>query len=192
MARNLSNIVKNERGMVLVVAVLILTVVTIIGIAALTTSDTELHISANEKLLAGQFYEAEAGLVEAMERRPQWMTDDFLMAGEILANFISDNATDVGNCDPAVPNTWILGDFDADCNPDLRVEIRNIEDTGTAIGGLSTEANNLPPQPHVGPPPIGSGYSVKYFEVRRYGITTTSQNGNTQVQAGAYVVFNKF
>lgn len=192
MVKRLLDTLGNERGMVLVVAVLMLMVVTIIGIAALTTSDTELHISANEKLLAGQFYEAEAGLVEAMERRPKWMTDDFLMAGEIVANFISDNATDVGNCDPAVPTTWILGDFDADCNPDLRVEIRNIEDTGTAIGGLSTEANNLPPQPHVGPPPIGSGYSVKYFEVRRYGITTTSQNGNTQVQAGAYVVFNKF
>ena len=61
--------IENERGMVLVVAVLILTVVTIIGIAALTTSDTEMQISANEKVLTGQFYEAEAGQIEAMEWR---------------------------------------------------------------------------------------------------------------------------
>ena len=67
---------KNERGMVLVVAVLILTVVTIIGIAALTSSDTELQISANEKSLTMEFYDAEAGQVEAMEWRTAWMTDD--------------------------------------------------------------------------------------------------------------------
>ncbi|MCG6916232.1 MAG: pilus assembly PilX N-terminal domain-containing protein [Deltaproteobacteria bacterium] len=183
---------KNERGMVLVVAVLILTVVTIIGIAALTTSDTELQISSNEKQLTVQFYDAEAGQIEAMEWRTAWMTDDFLTAGETLANFISDNATDVGNCDPADPDTWIVGDFDNDCNPDLKVEIRCVEETGTAVAGLTSAANDLPIQRHVGPPPVGSGYSLKHFEIRRYGVTSTSQDGNTRVQTGVYMVFNKF
>ena len=183
---------KNERGMVLVVAVLILTVVTIIGIAALTTSDTELQISSNEKQLTVQFYDAEAGQIEAMEWRTAWMTDDFLTAGDTLANFISDNATDVGDCDPEDPDTWIMGDFDNDCNPDLKIEIRCVEDTGTAVAGLSNAANDLPLQKHKGPPPVGSGYSLKHFEIRRYGVTSTSQDGNTRVQTGVYMVFNKF
>lgn len=194
MIKRILDPVKNEGGMVLVVAVLILTVVTIIGIAALTTSDTELQISSNEKQLTVQFYDAEAGQIEAMEWRSAWMTDEFLTAGETNANFISDNATDVGNCDPDPLNsdTWIMGDFDNDCNPDLKIEIRCVEDTGTAVSGLTAAANDLPLQRHIGPPPVGSGYSLKHFEIRRYGVTTTSQDGNTRVQTGVYMVFNKF
>jgi hypothetical protein len=73
-----------------------------------------------------------------------------------------------------------------------RVEVRCIENSGTPIVGLSAAANNLPLQRHIAPPPEGSGYSLKYFEVRRYGITATSATGNTQVQVGAYKVFNKY
>ena len=46
-------------------------------------------------------------------------------------------------------------------------------------------ANRLPLQRHIAPPPSGSGFSLKYFEVRRYGVTATSTTGNTRVQVGA-------
>jgi len=39
--------------------------------------------------------------------------------------------------------------------------------------------------------PTGSGYSLKYFEVRRYGVTGRSADGNTTIQVGAWKVFNK-
>jgi hypothetical protein len=58
--------------------------------------------------------------------------------------------------------------------------------------GLGRIEIHLPDQPHVAAPPSGSGFSLKYFEVRRYGITATSAAGNTQVQIGAYKVFNKY
>ena len=53
-------------------------------------------------------------------------------------------------------------------------------------------SGDVPQQAHIGPPPTGSGYSLKYFEVRRYAVTGTSDNGNTQIQVGAWKVFNKF
>jgi len=50
----------------------------------------------------------------------------------------------------------------------------------------------MPHLRHIGPPPAGGGYSMKFFEVRRYGVTATSITGNTQVQIGAWKVFNKY
>ena len=37
-----------------------------------------------------------------------------------------------------------------------------------------------------------SRYSLKYFEVRRYGVTGKSADGNTTIQMGAWKVFNKY
>jgi len=57
---------------------------------------------------------------------------------------------------------------------------------------LSQPADTLPLQSHIAPPPEGSGYSLKYFEVRRYGITASSTDGNSRIQVGAWKVFNKY
>jgi Tfp pilus assembly protein PilX len=156
--------------MVLVVAVLMLTVVTIIGIAALTTSDTELQVSANEKLLAWQFYDVEAAQIDTWETRTTWMTTSFLIGDQKTTSYAS------------------TFDTDADGTDDATVDIRYIQDESAAVAA----ANNLPVQRHIGPPPTGSGYSIKYFEARKYGIRATSQTGNTQVQTGVFMVFNKF
>jgi len=57
---------KNEGGSVMVVAILILALLTIIGIAAMSTTNVELKISGNEKSYKMAFYAAEAarGYVE--------------------------------------------------------------------------------------------------------------------------------
>jgi len=57
---------KNEDGSVMVVAVLILVLLTIIGIAAMSTTNVELKISGNEKSYKMALYAAEAarGYVE--------------------------------------------------------------------------------------------------------------------------------
>jgi hypothetical protein len=51
---------KNEDGSVLVVALLVLALLTVIGIAAMSTTNIEQHISANEKIHKMAFYAAEA------------------------------------------------------------------------------------------------------------------------------------
>jgi len=52
--------INNEDGFLIAIAMLMLAVVTVIGIAATTTSETELRIAGNEKLHKLSFYAAEA------------------------------------------------------------------------------------------------------------------------------------
>ncbi|MBW1981381.1 MAG: hypothetical protein JRJ12_09160 [Deltaproteobacteria bacterium] len=165
---------REQKGMVLVLALLMLAAISIIGIAALNTSDTEMKIAQNEKQLARQFYDAESVLVATLEDRTAWLTESFLAAGETGAYYTS-----------AV-------DFDGDGSNDGTVELRCIESSNTPIGSLSNAANDLPSQPHISSSPPGSGFSLKHFEARRYGITATSSTGNTRIQAGLYKVFNKY
>ena len=163
----------NERGFILVAALLVLAIVTAIGIAATTTSTTELQISGNTKQTTNDFYIAEGSLIHAMETPTDWLTTNFLTAGETAASYASNV------------------DLDVDGEDDATIEVRCIEDSGTAISGLSASANDLPVRSHKGRPPAGSGYSMKHFQILRYGITVTSVAGNSQIQAGVWKVFNK-
>lgn len=166
--------INNEKGFVLVAALLMVVVVTIIGIAATRTSETEIQISVNEREYVNQFYNTEGALIDTLERPGTWLTTTFLTTPLNSANHIINNV-----------------DFNADGTPDADVEIRCIEETGTPISDLRDAANDLPLQKHIAPPPPGSGYSMKYFQVRRYGVTATSATGNTQIQTGVWKVFNK-
>lgn len=173
----LKKTIGNEDGFALGASILISTIVIITAVLALWKSNTEVQVVRNERDMTIEFYNAESGLIDALENYNtgpiQWMTTDFLTADPKFA--YSANTSN-----------------DTDGNSVADIEVRCIEETGTPVSQLSSAANALPKQPHKGPPPSGSGYSLKYFEVRRYGITSTSTDGNTQIQVGAYKVFNKF
>ena len=66
-------IVANEDGSVLVIALIILVLLTVIGIAATRTSDIELQISGNEKFHRLAFYGAESGWQVAVS----WFDDQY-------------------------------------------------------------------------------------------------------------------
>jgi hypothetical protein len=167
----------NENGFVMGTSILVCALLILAGVFALWTANTEVQLVRNESELTKEFYNAEDGVIDALENYNSgpsaWLTDDFLIAGPEEAN-----------------NIIIYNDENG--HPIAKVEVRCIENTGATIEELSAAANNLPSQAYIGPPPIGSGFSLKYFEIRRYGITATSVNGNTQVQVGAWKVFNKF
>ena len=177
MFKSLKKTLHNEHGFILGAAILISAILVIAGVLAVWTSNTEVKIARNEGQMIQEFYNAEAGVIDAIENynsgSTNWMTDDFLTEDQALAKKI------------VISN-------DENGDPVAKVEVRCIESSGTPVSGLESDSNNLPLQPHIGPPPAGSGYSLKYFEVRRYGLTATSTNGNTQVQVGAWKVFNKF
>ena len=160
------DIINSESGFALVSALLILSVMTIIGVAATTTSTIELKIAGNENQYMGTFYNTEGVLINTMETPTTWLTTDFLTAGETTASY-----------------SGVSGDTTA--------EVRCIESTNTPISGLSDGANDLPAKLHRDSPPSGSGYSMKHFEVHRYGITATSAGGNARIQTGVWKVFNK-
>ena len=53
--------IANERGVALVVAVLVMITATFLGIAAVMTSDIETRISGNQRIMEKAFYGADAG-----------------------------------------------------------------------------------------------------------------------------------
>ena len=175
-----NTLIRNQEGSVIVLSMVLLVLLTILGISATRTSTIEVQIASNERQAVQNQYQAESGNHYALEISNTWMTDTFLTT--------ADNAAFV---DPSVIPSLAV-DTDSDGTNDATIEIRCIETTSTPIGGLSDGANNLPAQQHISSPPAGSGTSLKYFEVRKYGITATSTNGGNQIQIGAYKIFNKF
>jgi hypothetical protein len=177
MTKGLLKPVCNENGFVLGASILVSALLLLAGVLALWTSNTEVQAVRNESQLNQEFYEAEAALVDALENYnsgpTQWLTTDFLTAASTEAK-----------------STAVFTDENG--HPQATVVARDIQDDGTYDGDPSEPYNHLPQQRHIGPPPSGSGYSLKYFEVRRYGITAISSQGNTQVQMGAWKVFNKY
>lgn len=171
------DIICNDKGFVLGVSMLISAILLLAGILALLTSNTEVLVVRNEGDLTREFYRAEGGAVDALENYNTgttfWLTDDFLIAGPLAAG-------------------GIVTSYNQDGLAVATVEARCIEETGTSILSLGEAANHLPRLRHVVPPPAASGYSLKYFEARRYAITATSNSGNSQVQIGAWKAFNKY
>ena len=74
---------RDQRGSALVYALLMLVVLTILGIAALTTSTVEVQISGNDKVYKRSFYAADGGtnmyselLEQNIEERGVWVDDN--------------------------------------------------------------------------------------------------------------------
>jgi Tfp pilus assembly protein PilX len=66
--KQVGTILNNERGIVLVVSVLLLAVLAVLGTTAIMQTSTDLKISSNYKAATQTFYGAEAGIEEARAR----------------------------------------------------------------------------------------------------------------------------
>jgi len=168
----------NEKGFVFIVCILLLFVLTIAGITTVRTSGTEALTVRNQGQVIRELYDAETGLIDSFEN-PQWLKDDaFLIADPGEAS------------SPAMglpPYQTII-----DGHLVATYKVRCIEALGTDTPGMTDFENDGPAMAHKGPPPVGSGYSVDDFEIRRYAMTAHSATGNTVVQGGVWKVFNKF
>lgn len=60
----------SEKGMALVIALVILLVLTLIGISAVTTTTFETSISGNERVATDAFYASEAGIQVSLNQLP--------------------------------------------------------------------------------------------------------------------------
>jgi hypothetical protein len=67
MITDTTSILRSERGSVIIAAILVLALVTIIGLAATNTSNTEMQISGNSLLYERVFYTAETGIEHVKE-----------------------------------------------------------------------------------------------------------------------------
>jgi hypothetical protein len=67
MKQTISLLNNEEGGVVIIGAIMILALLTIIGIASLTTSNTEVRIAAQESVYQQNFYNAEGAALETVE-----------------------------------------------------------------------------------------------------------------------------
>jgi hypothetical protein len=169
-------IAKDEEGFMLGASILISALLLLAGVLALWASNTEVQVVRNDGEMIREFYDAEGGVIDAVANYnngpTNWMTDAFLLAAD--AGFTTVSSEDDLGLTVAT------------------IKVRAIEDNGATLFGSGDPADNLPQMRHISPPPEGSGYSVIHFETRRYGVTATSQSGNTQVQVGTWKAFNKY
>jgi hypothetical protein len=168
---------RNHNGFAIVACLMIMTILLMSGVFGVQKSSTELSIVRNEGQILLEFYDAEAGLVDALENYKTWMSEPFLLTGELAKKAYDSTFTDKGG------------------TPVAAIQARCIENSGTPVFGTPKDddpADDVPVLAHIAPPPAASGYSMLYFESRKYGVTATSTDGNTQLQVGVWKVFNKF
>jgi Tfp pilus assembly protein PilX len=67
----MKNRVRDEKGIILIVALLLLLALTIIGISSINTTSFESVISGNERLSNAAFYASEAGVQLGMNQVPE-------------------------------------------------------------------------------------------------------------------------
>lgn len=73
----------NERGFAIIVALIMLAIITVIGIAATRTSETETRIAVNERLYNISFYAAEAGTAFVAESPSFYGSDNITVGGSL-------------------------------------------------------------------------------------------------------------
>ncbi len=64
------SVLKNEKGVALVIALVMLIVLTLIGISSINSSVFEARISGNERFGSSAFYAASGGVMEGISRIP--------------------------------------------------------------------------------------------------------------------------
>ena len=88
------SLLMNEEGSVIVFTLMVLTLLTIIGLASVNTSNTEIEIAGAELIYQRNFYLAEAAAMEAANwldnnpitaTDPTWMSPDTLNGGALDA-----------------------------------------------------------------------------------------------------------
>ncbi|MDL2320863.1 pilus assembly PilX N-terminal domain-containing protein [Desulfosarcina sp. OttesenSCG-928-B08] len=174
---------------------MLLVVLTIAGVMSITMSSNEGNIVRNEQISAAELYKAETGLNIARLQFMDWMTNDFM--GKVPEHAEARETIYYAD-DPASKKykKYTNTEWNANTPYTAKLQIRNIVDfeetpsdyTPVFGGGV---ADTIPPVPHFGTPPAGTGYSAKSFQVRRFSITVTTDNGAI-VQAGVWKAFGKY
>ena len=153
---------ENEKGSVTVLAVVLLMLLTLLGMAATTTSSIEVQIAGNELRYRQAFYAAEsAGAYVAW--RPDLYGPDNITSSQ--PHFFPNDSTS-----PYVPELAPVGQRDIDA-----------AGTQSFNGQVSYSSSSSPPR--------GSGYSVGTFRAHQYQMTCngySSNNASKSIVVGFY------
>ncbi|RLA96216.1 MAG: hypothetical protein DRG83_17650 [Deltaproteobacteria bacterium] len=110
--------VNNERGAILIIALLMLIILSLLGMAATDTTNIEIQIAGNEKVYKQAFYNADSGVFYAVAKG-----EELLLSATPGTQL---NSTDMPN------NVTLTYVREITSGPPRQVEIRAV---GTAPGG---------------------------------------------------------
>jgi len=135
-----TSIFKNEDGAVIIVALLILVLLTIIGIASTNISNTEVKISAHELIHQQNFYRAEGAALQALdimekEDNPETVTPPLAWMTQTLAN--SENLVTSGDLYDST--FWESGSGDATPEAATFSDTRFVVVSGGIVEGESLD-----------------------------------------------------
>jgi Tfp pilus assembly protein PilX len=186
------SILVNEKGSVIVVAMIILALLTLIGISAVTTSTTEVNIAANDQLNKMVFYTADAGIEVGRQMLNSIKTADSTAWDRLLAGTTftwkdkSGNSIAVNNLNQVVDATATrqvgLGTFALQVSDNDDLDGNPLVDTDDTIiltssgSGPHAQAQVRVTVRYTGPP---DQYAQEGYDSRKSG---ANANESTAVQ----------
>jgi len=131
----------NERGIVMIVALMLLLALTIIGISSISTTSFESIISGNERLANVAFYAAEAGIQRGVNQVPNTTPISKTEIGP--DTYYAGTVAYVGlAASPGTDQTWSYKRY-------------QVNASGESMGGN----RQIETQTRMGPFPSGTGYN---------------------------------
>lgn len=171
-----------QQGTAIIIAMLVLAALSLASLMAVNMAVSDSSIMRNNRTYRSDLYRAETGITVAGEyHAASWLASD-----SDLFDLSLDEAA-------VIVNGFTIAGVDGNDMPVMgKYAVARIEST-PAAGSLSERFYALG---HQAPMPIGSGFSARSFEVRRYGILSTGSSKpgrpGVTVEAGVYKVFNAF
>ena len=98
---------RNEKGSVIVVAMIMLVLLTLIGISSTTTSTTEVQIAANNQNYQVEFYLADSG----WRQGAMWLENRASLPGWVNSGTDDNTVKNYGSNTPADPSTTLAGNI---------------------------------------------------------------------------------
>lgn len=157
-----SYIPQKEQGAALLTTIIILLLLTVIGVAGINTTSTDLKITSNYRESKQHFYYCDGHLNLVVTDISSWL-----------------NSTSALLTNPNSTTYSFAHDFDSDGH----------DETNTTVAAITmNSSDDLPDLPHKSSPSVGSGYGTD-VEFRRYAIAANHTDSATQVKAGCFKVF---
>lgn len=191
----------NEKGFVLISAMLFLIILTTIGILATNITTVELQISANDRITREDFYNQEMGLTLAKINQSDWLRGAFARDSTPAAYFPEPGTTltdaDGNGIDDRseIKNSAgeIVSIYKARKIVSPATNISTWEDLNAFGSAANHPANKVPEMEHIADPPVGKGYDPAKFYIRRYAISTYSPRNDRKVvlQEGVFRAFSR-
>ena len=167
MDKKYKNIVSNESGSAMVMAMVILAVLTILGISSINTSTIELQIVHNEKIYQQNFYQAESAAIEGVQKLEDVGSSDTALAQtwcKKSSDDYDDDYDDYDASDTDDPEVWTDADPDDNLGIDATVSV-------VLKGRDPTSSLNMAPD----------SKSKYMYKIRGYG---KADNGKVLIEIG--------